>query len=230
MMKRKRFLPSALQRHAKRISVNPTIEEITSQFKGPPKSVAKQVGNFVMLQLPNSKKQENHKLRIFQRSAKEIIAHPHPIGKFHCVERSTLAISLLHAAHIPAWAVRGIGYNPRFQKWVFHDAVEFVHKGKIYILDFFFDENKNTVKAGSAEKHFSKTHIGKDKVFLRGLDTAHLGIADWKEYETFSHGFFKKHQNELISNLERIEQMVKHGIIPPQVAQQLIRNAKENII
>jgi len=230
MAKRKKFLPPALKKHAKRVAVNPTLEEIALQFKGTPKSIADQVGNFVMGHLPNSAKTENHKTRIFQRSAAEIVERAHPIGRFHCVDRSTLAISLLHASHVPAWVVRGIGYNQKFGKWIFHDAVEFVHNREIHTLDFFFDENRHTVTKGPAEDQFSKTHPNRTTIFLRGIDTSHLGINTWEEYEAFSNSFFKRHQDEVRANLSRIEQMAKHGVIPKEVAQQLISNAKKHLI
>jgi len=226
----KRKLPLAsIRKHAKHAAANGAIRTKANGFLGHPKSIAEQVGSFVMQQVPNAKVHEDHKPMMFRRNAAELMKTITPVWKFHCVDRSTLALSLLHAADVHAWAVRGLGYSNIHGKWIFHDAVEFVHQGKVYLLDFFFDENRFTITQGSAESQFNKTHPGRHDIILRGIDAHHMGIKNWEEYERFSNRFFKDHQKELQENLARVRKMVRAGLIPKEVASELISRSQRHV-
>ncbi len=206
----------------KNARVTSRIQSIANTFVGDRLTAAHNIAKFVLEQLPYEEGRADFKTRLFRMSAGHALRKKITVGDFHCVERSNLAIAVLHGAGISSWLVRGLRFDSLRQKWLFHDAVEFVHGGKIYTMDFFIKKHGGfVINEGNAEKHIN-VQSQRPSIVFRGADSNHLGITNWEDYVRFSNRFFKNIGVELEANEKRVRELIKHRIIPKEVAPKIL--------
>jgi hypothetical protein len=199
-------LTSLVRRHAK-------------QYKGDDSTRAKAIATEVIkrtLFTPNST------IRKKYRTAHNTLSRHKKLNDNICIDRCNLAIGLFNAAGIRSWVARQVIFEIRGTsgKFMLHDFVEAVIDGKIHTIYFGrnLDKDYFDIKKGPANKV-----VGEGK-YYRGVDSSHLGgIRDVASFKTYvakmnRKDFFEK---ENLENKKRLEFMIKEGLIPEEIANQL---------
>ena len=201
------------------------ITSVAQQFTGESLSKAKQISLFVCKTIPLSKeKKAFEKMRVFKRSADSAVRRNHDISSLPCIERSNLAIALLNASGLNAWLARCLWVGAE-NKLKIHDTVEFVVDGNIYSLNFFSGPR---ITKGTANNSFK---LDNPLVFLRGVDTAHIGGAkNWPKFKSFAERYVRDEIKELTNrDLKRLEMMLSDHIIPPNVWKEILEATVLNL-
>jgi len=148
-----------------------------------------------------------------------------PTGLLPCVERCTLAISLLRKSGVKAWLARAVSLD-QYGKESIHDLVEFYQKGKIYTMSlglsraeegaWNFVDNYTIVKGPANER----ANTGDFQLVFRGIDSSQIGGAtSFKKNKRFLREAYYARQKE--KEGRRIALLVEAGIIPKDAAIQL---------
>jgi len=196
--------------------VNPKIKEMAASFMGSERHKVEQIAKKVLEQIPPSNTiNQVEKQRIFRRGAEVTIKQKKPIGPFHCAERCNLALALLNAAGVKSWLARVFVFIPKTKKFIFHDYVEFSHRGGVSTL--VFTNNLGTSKNHVIFEGPVEASIGAVGSYVfRAVDSKQIGgIGNWEEYERYNKKLRINYLKEVEKNYRRIGLMQREGLMPP---------------
>ncbi len=231
MVATRKFSPlgaARLTRPSRRISL--AAKKLSKLGKG---KLVSGVAKFVLRQVPYAgektlRVKDFTRIKFNQSLSKKAsvsIANKSPTGLLPCVERCTLAISLLRKSGVKAWLARVVSLDTHGKESI-HDFVEFYEKGKVKTLSLgltrvegggggFNDTFK--IMEGSASEI---THEGGFPCVFRGIDSSQIGGAtSSKKLQKFLRESYYTRQKE--KEARRLAILISSGVIPNEAAPQL---------
>lgn|GEM_PF-1254232 len=148
-----------------------------------------------------------------------------PTGLLPCVERCTLAVSLMRKSGIKAWLARAVSLD-KYGKESIHDFVEFYKNGKVNTLSLGISRaEEGTWNFVDTYSIFNgpvneRVQTGEIQSVFRGIDSSQIGGAtSSKKLVRFLRESFYPRQKE--KEKRRLSLLVSSGVIPKEVAAQL---------